>query len=119
MRSLKASWPGGLKAGLLVTALLTAAPAGAQNRERLAWVAVDAHAATVGLPQAEGWVPVVSADTKLPGRNWGIAGGGTAYPFRLGLVTFGVGASIIRGSGTGESFTITTGTGASATTRVT
>jgi hypothetical protein len=94
-------------------------PAGAQTPERLPWFTIDAHAATVGLPQAEGWVPAVSADTDLPGRNWGVSTGATVYPFRLGLITFGAGASVIIGKGTGESLTITEGSGSNATTRTT
>jgi len=108
-----------MRFALIAIVLLASVPAFAQTSDRLPWFAVDAHAATVGLPQAEGWVPVVSSDTKLPGRNWGFAGGGTVYPIRFGLITFGLGASIIRGSGSGESFTITTGSGATATTVVT
>jgi len=99
--------------------LSLASPAAAQRPERLPWFTVDAHAATVGLPQAEGWVPAVSADTVLPGRNWGLSTGATVYPFRLGLITFGAGASVIVGKGSGESLTITDGSGATATTRVT
>ena len=96
-----------------------ASPAAAQTRERLPWFTVDAHAATVGLPQAEGWVPVVSTDTELPGRNWGLSTGATVYPFRLGLITFGAGASVIVGKGSGQPLTITSGSGPTATTRVT
>jgi hypothetical protein len=55
----------------------------------------------------------------LPGRNWGVAVGGTIYPFRLGPITFGVGASITTAKGKGESLTIVTGSGANAITRVT
>ncbi len=99
--------------------LLGALPAAAQTREPLPFFAVDLHAATVGVPQAEGWVPVVTADTALPGRNWGVSAGGTVYPLRLGLITFGVGASVIRGSGRSESLTIITGSGSTARTRIT
>jgi len=102
----------------LITVAIVA-PASAQTREPLPWFAIDLHAATVGLPQAEGWVPEVSSDTELPGRNWGVSAGGTVYPFRLGLMTFGFGASVIRGRGTSESQTIVTGSGATATTRIT
>ena len=98
---------------------LIATPVFAQTREPLPWFVVDAHVATVGLPQAEGWVPEVSADTELPGRSWGLSTGATVYPLRLGLITFGAGASVIIGKGSGESLTITEGTGSSATTRVT
>lgn len=103
----------------LLMLVVFAVPAGAQTPERLPWFTIDAHAATVGLPQAEGWVPAVSADTDLPGRNWGVSTGATVYPFRLGLITFGAGASVIIGKGTGESLTITEGSGSNATTRTT
>ncbi|HEX8027768.1 MAG TPA: hypothetical protein VF491_04860 [Vicinamibacterales bacterium] len=104
---------------VLVLLLLAPAHALAQNNERLPFFAVDLHAATVGLPQAEGWVPVVSTDTPLPGRSWGVGTGVTVYPVRLGLVTFGFGASLTTAKGKGESLTITSGSGSNATTRVT
>lgn len=89
--------------------LLVALPAAAQPpRENIPLFAIDAHAATVGLPQAEGWVPVVSSDTELPGRNWGFGAGGTIYPFRLGVMTFGVGASMLTGKGSTTPLTTTT-----------
>ena len=104
---------------LVILILVIARPVFAQSPERLPLFTIDAHAATVGLPQAEGWVPAVSADTPLPGRNWGLSTGATVYPFRLGLVTFGAGASVIVGKGSSESLTITTGSGSTATTRTT
>lgn len=104
---------------LWILLVLFAVPAGAQTRERLPWFTIDAHAATVGLPQAEGWVPPVSADTELPGRNWGLSTGATVYPFRLGIITFGAGASVIVGKGSGQSLTITSGSGSNVTTRTT
>jgi hypothetical protein len=108
-----------MKAVVLFALLLAAAPAAAQSPDRLPWFAIDLHAATVGLPQAEGWVPEVPVDTQLPGRNWGVGAGATVYPFRLGFMTFGLGASIVTAKGSSESLTITSGSGASATTRVT
>lgn len=100
--------------------LLFATPGLAQTpSERLPWFAIDLHAGTVGLPQAEGWVPVVSTDTELPGRAWGAGVGGTVYPMRLGIMTLGVGASITTARGKSESLTITSGSGTAATTRVT
>ena len=108
-----------MKPAAVLLVLLAAAPVAAQTPEPLPWFAVDLHAATVGLPQAEGWVPEVSGDTVLPGRNWGVSAGATAYPFRLGLITFGFGASLISGKGSGESLTITEGSGSTATTRIT
>ena len=104
----------------LLLVLLAAVPASAQDEERLPWFAVDLHVASVGMPTAEGWIPVpVIGDTPLPGRGFGIAGGATVYPLRLGIVTFGAGVSISAGKGTGESLTITTGSGATEVTVVT
>lgn len=104
-----------MKPAAVLLVVLAAAPAAAQNSERLPWFVVDAYAATVGLPQAEGWVPAVAADSKFPGRAWGVSIGATVYPFRAGIFTFGVGGSLIAGKGTGESLTLTSG----STTRVT
>jgi hypothetical protein len=104
---------------VLTAALAIAAPSFAQTKEPLPLFAADLHAATVGLPQAEGWVPAVSADTELPGRSWGFAGGASVYPSRLGVITFGFGASFAMAEGSGESLTITTGSGDTAVTRVT
>ena len=100
--------------------LLASAPVSAQTPERLPWFAVDIHGASVGLPTAEGWIPVpVLGDTPLPGRGFGMAAGATVYPLRLGIITFGAGASVSTAKGKGESLTITTGSGASAVTIVT
>jgi len=105
---------------VLTCALLAATSAAAeQSGDPLPKFVIDLHAATVGLPQAEGWVPDVSADTVLPGRNWGVSAGGTFYPFRAGIMTLGVGASISTTKGKGESLAITSGSGPTATTRVT
>ena len=103
-------------AGLI---LLAAWPASAQDGERLPWFAVDLHGASVGLPTAEGWIPVpVIGDTPLPGRGVGIAGGATVYPLRLGIITFGAGVAISTANGKGESLTITTGSGATVVTPI-
>ncbi|HUQ86926.1 MAG TPA: hypothetical protein VM096_05160 [Vicinamibacterales bacterium] len=91
-----------MKAVVVLVILLAAGPVAAQTREPLPWFVVDVHAATVGLPQAEGWVPVVPAETVLPGRNWGLSTGATIYPFRLRLITFGLGASMIAGKGSSD-----------------
>lgn len=104
---------------IVLLMLLASTPALAQNEERLPWFAVDLHGASVGLPTAEGWIPLVSADTPVSGRALGVAAGATVYPVRFGIVTLGLGASISAAKGKGESLTITTGSGASATTRVT
>jgi hypothetical protein len=99
--------------------LLAAVPVAAQTSERIPLFAIDVHGATVGLPQSEGWVPVVPADTVLPGRNWGVVAGGTVYPFRLGIVTFGIGATLTTAKGKSESLAIVSGSGSSRTTRIT
>ena len=104
----------------VLVVLLASAPVSAQTPERLPWFAFDLHAASVGLPTAEGWIPVpVLGDTPLAGRGFGLAGGATAYPFKLGIITFGFGASLSTGQGKGEALTITTGSGSSAVTIVT
>jgi hypothetical protein len=103
----------------LITVAIVA-PASAQTREPLPWFAVDLHGASVGMPTAEGWIPVpVIGDTPLPGRGLGVAGGATVYPLRLGIITFGAGVSISAAKGKGESLTITTGSGSTAVTVVT
>lgn len=104
----------------LVLCLALASSASAQGREPLPRFAFDLHAASVGLPTAEGWIPVpVIGDTPLPGRGFGASGAATVYPFRLGIITFGFGAAIASGKGKGEALTITSGSGASAVTVVT
>jgi hypothetical protein len=109
-----------LRVFVFAMAVLTAAPAFAQTNERLPWFAIDLHGASVGLPTAEGWIPLpVIGDTPLPGRGFGVSGAATVYPFKLGIFTFGFGISVTRGNGTGEALTITTGSGASAVTTVT
>jgi len=103
------------QAALALGLLLLAAPASAQS-ERLPWFVVDAHGAWVGLPTAQGWVPTVSATTPLPGRGWGLSGGATVYPIKLGVATVGLGASFTTGKGTSSALTSTTGTGATSVT---
>jgi len=87
---------------LLLLALLGSVPASAQTPERLPWFALDLQGAWVGLPTAEGWVPTVTATTPLPGRAWGISGGATVYPLKLGLVTLGLGVSMHTGKSTSD-----------------
>lgn len=98
--------------------LLVSVPAAAQNAERLPWFVVDVHAATIGLPQAEGWVPALGATTEYPGRNFGLSGGATVYPFRLGLITFGLGASVSTAKASAKTEVIS-GSGATQTVVVT
>ena len=104
----------------VVCVLLAASQGQAQTRERLPWLTADLHAASVGLPTAEGWIPVpVLGDTPLPGRGFGVSGAATVYPFKIGITTIGVGVAISAGTGTGNALEITTGSGAAAVTTVT
>lgn len=105
---------------MVVALLLVAAPAWAQApKEGLPRFAIDLHGALVGLPTSEGWVPVVSADTPLPGKAWGLSGGANIYLLKVGVMTFGVGAQLATGRGKGEALTIVTGSGATAVTTTT
>jgi hypothetical protein len=89
-------------AWMVLVTLAAVAPVSAQTSERLPWFAVDVQGAWVGLPSAEGWVPPVPADTPLPGRAWGLAGGATVYPLKLGIMTLGLGVSMHTGKSTSE-----------------
>ncbi len=98
---------------LMLLALLVCAPAAAQApKEGLPRFAADLHGAWVGLPTAEGWIPVVTEDTVVPGRALGVSGGATVYLFKLGAMTFGVGVQLARGKGTGEPPVVETAPGA-------
>ncbi len=97
---------------MVLLALALAAPASAQTSPRLPWFSVDLHGSWVGLPTTEGWVPAVSATTPLPGRGWGVTGGATVYPVKLGVATLGLGVSLATGQGTSHALTSTTGSGA-------
>lgn len=91
----------------------------AQEREPLPWFAVDLHAASVGLPTAEGWIPAVSEDTPIPDRGWGPAVAATVYLFRAGVMTFGAGAAFSTAQGKSDSLEIIDGAGANQATRIT
>lgn len=104
---------------LALAAVLLPAIAGAQEREPIPRFAIDLHAASVGLPSSEGWIPDVSADTPVPGRAWGLGAAATVYPIRFGIVTIGAGASISTARGKGASLEIIEGSGDEQTTRIT
>lgn len=97
---------------LVLLMLAAAAPASAQTAAHVPWFSADLQGAWVGLPTAEGWAPAVSATTPLPGRAWGLAGGATVYPLKLGVVTLGLGVSMHTGKSTSKALTSTTGSGA-------
>ena len=91
-----------LRALVVTSVLLAAGPAIAQTKEPLPTFAIDLHGASVGLPNADGWIPAPGADIEIPGRGWGVSGAATLYPFRLGIITFGVGAALATGTGSSE-----------------
>lgn len=93
--------------------------ANAQTREPLPWLAIDLHAASIGLPTAEGWIPDVPADAPVPDRGWGVSGAATLYPLRVGIFTFGVGAALSSGKAKSDSLATTTGSATTTRGRVT
>lgn len=103
-------------AWVVLVTLAAVGPASAQTSERLPWFAVDVQGAWVGLPKAEGWVPPVPVDTPLPGRAFGVAGGATVYPLKLGIITLGLGLSMHTGESTSDALTSTTTSGTTETT---
>ncbi len=95
--------------GFLMLSTLLPASVFAQTREPLPWFAIDLHAASVGLPTAEGWIPDVAVDTPIPDRAWGVAAAGTVYPFRLGVMTIGFGAALSTAAGKSDAVEIIAG----------
>ena len=93
-----------------VLALFAPAAAVGQTREPLPWYAIDLHAASVGLPTAEGWIPTVAVDTPIPDRAWGVAAAATVYPFRFGLMTIGFGAAFSTAAGESDALDVVEGT---------
>jgi hypothetical protein len=84
---------------LLLTAVLcTAQPID----EPLPRAVVDAYGFFGGLPASSGWVPAVSAQTPVPHKGFGVAAGAHVYLLKLGLATFGVGASLLKVSAKGD-----------------
>jgi hypothetical protein len=106
---------------LILAALVTlaATPAAAQPAdEPLPRLVTDVQGLWGGLPSSQGWIPEVPANTPIPNRGFGIALGAHVYPVRLGILTFGVGATmfVARGKGDPSSVVITpTGGGSAAT----
>ena len=96
---------------LLVAWSLLPGAAEAQVREPLPRFAVDLHAASVGLPTVEGWVPPVTPETPLPGRAWWLTTAVTGYPLRLGIVTLGVGAAFSTAQGASDPLEVVDGSG--------
>jgi hypothetical protein len=106
---------------LILAALvaLAATPAAAQPAdEPLPRLVTDLQGLWGGLPSSEGWIPEVPTNTPIPNRGFGAALGAHVYPMRLGIITFGIGATMLvaRGKGDPSSIVITpTGVGSAAT----
>lgn len=104
-----------MASALALVLSFAATEASAQVREPLPRFAIDLHGAWVGLPTAEGWVPVVDDPlTQLPGRGWGLTGGANIYLVKLGFMTLGAGAHVATGRGS-ASMTTKSGSGATET----
>jgi hypothetical protein len=106
---------------LILAALvgLAAAPAAAQPvDEPLPRLVTDLQGLWGGLPSSEGWTPEVPALTPIPDRGFGVGLGAHVYPMRLGIITFGIGATVLvaRGKGDPSSVIFTPTGGGSAVT---
>jgi hypothetical protein len=95
--------------GVALVLLLTSAAAEAQSSDPLPRFVVDFQGTFSGLPSTSGWVPVVPANTPIPGHGFGVGAGAHVYVFTLGVATFGVGGSVITARGNGGSFDTTAG----------
>jgi hypothetical protein len=98
---------------------LAAAPAAAQPvDEPLPRLVTDLQGLWGGLPSSDGWTAEVPLNTPIPNRGFGVALGAHVYPMRLGIITFGIGASVLvaRGKGDPSSIVITPTGGGSAVT---
>ena len=110
-----------LVAALILAALMAASPVEAQTKDPLPRFVIDAQGVNGGLPTGDGWVPVVKADTPLPGHGWGISGGAHVHLFKLRLATIGAGASVLTARKAGQPLTTAVGvpTTPAVTTQVT
>jgi hypothetical protein len=82
---------------------LAATPSAAQPvDEPLPRIVADVQGLWGGLPASGGWVPEVPAATRIPNRGLGVAFGGHLYPLRFGIVTFGLGATVMVSRGKGD-----------------
>ena len=103
--------------GPIVLVLIAAAPATAQTHDEPAAVVrgrCSCAPASACRPPKDGCRYRFWATLRYPAAALGIAAGATAYPLRLGIITFGAGVSVSAAKGKGESLTITTGSGATA-----
>jgi hypothetical protein len=107
------------RALVFVAALLASANTSlAQQKEPIGRVVADLRAASIGLPTAVGWTPVVTTGTIVPSRGLGIDAGVHIYPVRFRRVSLGIGAAWVtaRATSAPPAPTTTTGSTASPTT---
>jgi opacity protein-like surface antigen len=74
--------------------------AAAQVQEPIGYFVVDVRGASVGLPAAQGWTPVVPEGAEVPARKLGFEVGAHGYPLRWNRVAIGLGATFLSGRGT-------------------
>jgi hypothetical protein len=99
----------------LVVVVFAVTPSAAQPvDEPLPRIVADLHGRWGGLPSTAGWVPEVPTNTPIPNRGFGASIGGHFYPLRLGIFTFGLGASIIVAQGRGNPTEVVTASGSSS-----
>ncbi len=108
--------------GLLLFALVCAAPLAAQTASPPGPYVIDVRGTMAGLPTAAGFNPPVPANTTVPARGFGLDAGAHVYPIGFGRVRIGIGAIYVRARGTASTDTSTaktTGTGSPPTTAAT
>jgi hypothetical protein len=90
------------RSGMLAAAafLLVASISAAQGAEPIPRIVVDARGASLGLPTATGWTPVVPMGGEVPSRALGFEAGAHFHFGRVGPVRFGMGGSFLIGQGT-------------------
>ena len=72
----------------------------AQPKQPIGRFVIDLRAASVGLPTSVGWVPAVPEGTEVPARSLGLEIGAHVYLPKWGPITFGVGATYLKGGKT-------------------
>jgi len=85
-----------------IAALLMSTPAAAQSSPPSAPgpYVIDIRAPMSGLPSTSGFHPVLSANTLVPKRGFGLGVGGHVYVASLGVSRLGVGVDVLRVRGT-------------------
>jgi hypothetical protein len=68
---------------------------------------VDIRGATIGLPQAAGFYPVLPQETAVPARGFGLETGAHVYFLQLGPGRLGAGASLLYLRGTADGVSMT------------